>query len=75
MVELTYKEIRIIRPHTEDAMKIEVTCKCDSMSEIVGVAKYIHKSKECLYAVCDSVLYFLDGRNDAGYLISRIVNM
>ena len=26
MVELTYKEIRIIRPHTEDAMKIEVTC-------------------------------------------------
>lgn len=75
MIDLAYREARIIRPHTEDAIRIEVTCKCDSMSEIVGVAKYTHRSKESIYAVCDGVLYFLDGRNDKGYLVNRVVNV
>ena len=75
MVDVTYRETRIIRPHTKDAMKIEVTCKCDSISELAKLGKYVHKSKECVYAVCDSILYFLDGRNEAGYLVTRVVNI
>lgn len=75
MVDVTYRETRIIRPHTDEAMSIDVTCKCDSISDIAKLAKYVHKSKECVYAVCDNILYFLDGRNEAGYLVTRVVNV
>jgi hypothetical protein len=75
MTDVTYRETRIIRPHTDDTIRIEVTAKCDSMTDISSYAKYLHIQKKCAYVVCDDILYFLEGRLSASYLVSRVVNI
>ena len=75
MIDTGYREIRVIRPHTENAISIEVRTKCDSMSDVVAYAKTLQKLKTCENVVCDNILYLIDGMHYPKYLITRIVNM
>lgn len=75
MVDVNYRETRIIRPHTGTRVTIEVTAKCDYMADVVNHAKYLLITKECAYVVCDGVLYLIDSKHHASYLILRVVNV
>lgn len=75
MVDITYRELRIIRPHTSTTIKIEVTAKCDSISDMIEYAKYLHMARESAYVVCDDILYFLNDKDYESYLITRVVNL
>lgn len=75
MTDVTYRELRIIRPHTDTTVKIEITAKCNSILDMVEYAKYLYISKECAHVVCDNIIYFLDGKHYENYLITRVVNL
>ena len=75
MTDVGYRELRIIRPHTETTLKIEITAKCDSVSDMVDYATYLQLAGKCAYVVCDNIIYFLDGKHYENYLITRVVNL
>jgi hypothetical protein len=75
MIDNTYKETRTIRPCKNNPLNINITCKCDNMSEVVQVAEQMFKLKRRIYVICDRTIYSVDGRDKDGYLISGVVNM